>query len=142
MVSYPDEITYRLAQATANKLNVTLDQALEAFGEYWVLFTAEEGYGDLMKMVGSSVKEVLLNLNNLHSRIQITYPNLVPLRIECTEVTEHSLKLHYYSERPGLTAMVIGLVKGLAKRFQTPVEIKLSHSKSKGHSHDEFEVTF
>ncbi len=142
MLPYPDEITYKLAIAAAETLGVSLEAALEGFGEYWILFTADEGYGDLVKMCGNNVGEFLSNMNNLHSRIRLTHPALIPPKIICTDQKEHSLILHYYSNRPGLTSMMIGLVKGLGKRFETPATIRSIKSKKDGHDHDEFEVTY
>jgi hypothetical protein len=52
------------------------------------------------------------------------------------------LKIHYFSHRDGLAPMVVGLVKGLAKRFNTSINIKLIQAKADGHDHDEFEVQF
>ena len=45
--SYPDELTYQLVGSASKILNLPSDQILEAFGEYWILFTAEKGYSEL-----------------------------------------------------------------------------------------------
>lgn len=140
MESYPDDITYKLAGSASEVLGITLDQALEAFGEYWVLYTAQEGYGDMLKMCGNNLKEFLMNLDHLHARIRLSFPQLKPPTLKCSNVEDRSLHLHYHSDRPGLTAMVVGLVKGLGKRFSTPLEITLIDSKANGSDHDVFLV--
>jgi len=48
--------------------------------------------------------------------------------------------LHYYSERQGLSAMIIGLLEGLAERFQTPITITLVQSRAAGDDHDMFHL--
>ena len=139
---YPDDVTYRLAAVAARKMNQTVDQVLEAFGEHWILFTAEEGYGDLMRMCGNTLVEFLTNLNSLHARIQLIHPNLRPPQIICSDIQKNSLKLSYYSTRPGLAAMVVGLLKGLGKRFGVSLTITLVRSREQGCDHDEFELRF
>lgn len=141
MESYPDEITYRLVGATCETLNISSDEALKAFGEYWVLYTGADGYGEFLDSAGSSVFELLGSLNDLHSRVGVLYENLSPPSFECTDVTANSLVLHYYSKRNGLAPMIIGLVTGLGKRFETPVAIRPLTEKSRGDDHDSFMVT-
>ena len=50
MDAYPDEITYRLVDATSAVIKMPTTDVLEAFGKYWLLFTAAEGFGSLMAM--------------------------------------------------------------------------------------------
>src|SRR4051812_39513698 len=69
MQSYPDEITYKLVDGVSKALGITSDQALCAFGEFWVLYTGREGYGHLFQIAGSSLVDFLHNLDNLHSRV-------------------------------------------------------------------------
>ena len=40
MEGYPDDITYRLVGAASEILKIPPEAVLEAFGEYWVLYTA------------------------------------------------------------------------------------------------------
>lgn len=142
MESYPDEITYKLAQSTSETLGISLNAALEAFGEYWVTYTAQEGYGDMLKMCGNSFKEFMLNLDSLHARIRLSFPELKPPVLKCSDVTEHTLLLHYISDRPGLTPMVVGLIKGLGKRFTILVDVTMVQKKAEGFDHDIFLVKF
>jgi hypothetical protein len=129
MQSYPDNLTYDLIGAVSKTLDIATEQVLEAFGEYWVLYTAEKGYGDMLKMAGDSLPVFMNNLDTLHSIVGSMMPNLRPPSFQCTEITNHSLKLHYHSKRIGLTNMVIGLIKGLGKRFGTVCEVNLIESK-------------
>ncbi len=141
MEPYPDEVTFRLVGAACEILNITPDDALKAFGEYWVLYTGSDGYGEFLDSAGSSVFEFLGNLNDLHSRVGVLYENLSPPSFECSDVTADSLVLHYYSKRNGLAPMIIGLVTGLGKRFDTPVAVRPLTEKSRGDDHDSFAVS-
>jgi hypothetical protein len=142
MEAYPDEITHRLVKAASAVLNLTPQEIMQAFGEYWVQYTAQEGYGELMDMSGDNLVEFLENLDNLHARVGISFPKLQPPSFECADTDEESLNLHYRSTREGLAPMVIGLVKGLGQRFDTEVEISQTQSREEGAEHDEFLVKY
>jgi hypothetical protein len=139
---YPDEITYQLVGAASKVLDVPADQILIGFGEHWVLHTAQEGYGGLMKAGGDNLADFLRNLPNFHAHVSMIFPKLEPPRFYCTEITENSLKLHYISHREGLASFVIGLMQGLGKMFHTPATVKLLEAKVDGAEHDVFEVTW
>jgi Haem-NO-binding len=137
---YPDDLTYRLVAAAAQILEMPAEDVLEAFGIYWILHTATEGYGDLMDAGGHSLGEFLGNLPGFHARVALIYPNLKPPTFRTTDVKPTSLHLHYFSSRPGLQPFVIGLVKGLAKKYDSAVQITTLRSRETGADHEEFLV--
>jgi hypothetical protein len=137
---YPDEVTYRLVGAASEVLGLPAEKILQAFGEHWVMYTAQEGYGGLMRAAGNSLPEFLGNLPTFHSRVSMIFPKLQPPRFRCTEVTDRSLRLHYYTHRPGLSSFVTGLLQGLGKMFKTPVMARLVESRELGADHDVFQV--
>jgi Haem-NO-binding len=140
MDPYPDEITYGLVTAAAEILEKPVDQLLEAFGEYWTLYTAREGYGDLMSISGENFEGFLDNLDSLHTRIALSFPELRPPTFACERSDDGDLVLHYHSERAGLAPMVRGLVKGLANMFEVEVDIQQTASKADGQDHDVFVI--
>lgn len=142
MDAYPDDVTHQLVRAATEVLGMSPTEILQAFGEYWVLYTASEGYGDMLEMAGDNLPEFLQNLDNLHARVGLSFPQLKPPSFQCTHMHEDSLQLEYHSSRQGLAPMVIGLVKGLGKRFQTEIEITQTSSRDEGAEHDEFSIDF
>jgi hypothetical protein len=138
--TYPDEITYKLVCAAARVLGVDSGVVLETFGEHWILSTAREGYGDLLDAAGKTLPEFLQNLPNFHSRVVLIFPKLQPPRFVCTDIAEESLTLHYFSHRPELSSLVVGMVRGLGKMFATEVTADLVVSRKAGADHDEFLV--
>lgn len=142
MEAYPDDLTHRLVRAASEVLLMSPQEILQAFGEYWVLYTAKEGYGEVMDMAGDNLPEFLQNLDNLHARVGISFPQLKPPSFNCTHIQEDSLHLHYHSTRQGLAPMVIGLIEGLGKRFNTEVEITQESSRDQGADGDEFSIKF
>ncbi len=142
MDGYPDDVTHRLIKAASAVLGISTSEVMQAFGEYWVKYTAQEGYGDMLEMSGDTLPEFLENLDNMHARVGVTFPQLKPPSFECSHMSENSLNLHYQSTREGLTPMVIGLVKGLGERFNTEVTISQIQNRENGADHDEFLVKY
>lgn len=58
------------------------------------------------------------NLDALHDHLGTLYPGMRAPSFRCTEGTDGSLILHYYSERPGLEHIVIGIVRVRLMRFK------------------------
>jgi hypothetical protein len=142
MEGYPDDLTHRLVKAASVVLNLSPSEIMQAFGEFWVKYTSEEGYGEMIDMSGDNLPEFLDNLDNLHARVGVSFPKLKPPSFECTDTEEASLKLHYRSSREGLAPMIVGLVKGLGTRFDTEVDITQTQSRDDGAEHDEFLVKY
>ena len=140
MEPYPDGLTKQLIAAASEELSQHPHALMRAFGEFWVTYTAAEGYGQLMELAGSSLPEFLQNLDDLHARVGVNFPSLSPPSFETEEQEPGTMHLHYHSQREGLAPMVIGLVEGLGDRFDTPVEVGQLACRSQGDDHDVFEV--
>ena len=139
---YDDAITYSLAGAISEEMNVPLDQVLFLFGEWWIIRTTNEKYGSLMKAGGSNLKMFLTNLPQFHNHIMLLYPKLTPPEFKVSDIEENSIHIHYFSKREGLKDFVHGLLSGLGKMFQTQVEIILIESRDGGSNHEVFKVSW
>jgi hypothetical protein len=140
MRSYDDSITYSLAGAASEVLGAPVDACLEMFGEYWVLETAAKSYGMLLNATGQDMIEFLGNMNALHDRITSTFLNYTPPEF-FVETKEDRHLIHYVSQREGLTPFVVGLLKGLAKRFDSTLTIISQEEMAVDHgAHTIFEV--
>lgn len=139
---YDDDITFKLATAVAEEMDMTVSDVLIAFGEWWVVKTTKEKYGSLMKAGGDDLKDFLINLPLFHNRIMLIYPKLTPPEFKVTEVMENSINLHYYSKRKGLQEFVRGLIQGLGIMYSTPVKINLVQSRTQGSSHEIFNISW
>lgn len=137
MESYDDAVTYDLVGAASSVLNLAPEIVLEEFGKYWVLYTGEAGYGALMQGAGNSFLVFIKNLDSLHTRVKLSYPNLQPPSFRVTDETADTFTLHYHTHRAGLAPFVVGLLKGLASRFNVNVEI--AHTRVEDEApHDSF----
>ncbi len=141
MDQYPDEVTVGLVGAACEVLGAEVPDVLKTFGEYWVGFTGET-YGELFKMSGDTFVTFVQNLNNLHTRVGQMMPELKPPSFAITDQKDGEFVLHYHSVREGLHPMIIGLIEGLGKRFNTEVEITRLRGREDGIDHDEFRVRY
>lgn len=139
---YDDDITFKLAEAVSEEMNMPLTDVLIAFGEWWILKTGKEKYGYLMESGGKNFKEFIINLPLFHNRVMMIYPKLTPPEFRITDITDSSLHLHYYSKRIGLQEFVRGLIQGLAKFYACHVDIELILSREKNADHEEFMITW
>lgn len=140
--AYPDDLTHRLVKSASQVLGLSGAEIMQAFGEYWVKFTATAGYQEILDMAGDTLPEFLENLDDLHTRIGVQFPKLRPPSFESTEVAENVIELHYSSTREGLAPMVVGLVKGLGDRFHTEVDITQTQSREAGFDRDTFRIEY
>ncbi|MEZ4700264.1 MAG: heme NO-binding domain-containing protein [Rhodothermales bacterium] len=143
MDQYPDDVSVSLVVAASQATGRTVPALLEAIGEYWIGFAMRSDYGHLLQMAGDTLPEILMNLDNMHTRIGQSFTELQPPSFWCTDVTDESLTLHYVSSRGGLLApMVAGLVRGLGKMLSVHCTVEQTAVYGEGDGHDEFHVTF
>lgn len=140
MCPYDDSVTYRLVGAVSEELGLPAAQVLEAFGEYWILYTADEGYGELMATAGADLRSFLSNLDDMHGRVETVFPQMKLPRFRFDEAGEGALRVAYSSERDGLAPMVTGLLRGLARRFDQQVEVEHVQGRAPGRPDDVFVV--
>lgn len=140
MEQYEDATTYSLVAASSEELGVSAEEILQAFGEYWIEYTGAAGYGEIMRAAGNSLPEFLRNLDQLHTRIRFGMPELRPPSFRVSEAPDGALLLRYTSHREGLAPLVLGLVKGLAKRFGETAEVSLISPRSETQPYDEFRI--
>lgn len=139
---YDDEVTYNLAQATADEMDMPIADVLLAFGEWWVLKTGKEKYGSLMQAGGNNLKEFLVNLPAFHNRIMLIYPKLTPPEFKVSDISDNSLLVHYYSKRAGLQYFVKGLLLGLGKMYNVNASVELLESRIEGATHEVYNVSW
>ena len=142
MSQYPDHITYDLVSAASKELNLSSAEVLRAFGQYWIKYTAKEGYGELIARSGRSFVECLENLNDLHGRVALTFPDLKPPSFQCERTGPNEVALHYISHREGLTLFVVGLLEGLAELYGTEINVRVEVKGSADHENDVFHISY
>lgn len=139
MHSYSDKMTYDMVGAATQVLGMSAYDILRAFGDYWITFTAEQGYGEIMNLFGKDFRTCLKNLNGMHGHMGAMMPHLQPPRFQVISETEQEILLHYFSTRDGLAPMVVGLLEGLARKYGNSIQIE-QKGRSETAQYDEFKI--
>jgi hypothetical protein len=139
---YDDEVTFKLAVAVSEEMNMSVTEVLIAFGEWWVVKTTSEKHPGLMDSGGNNLRDFLVNLPNFHNRVMLIYPKLTPPEFKVSNITENGLCLHYFSKREGLQEFVRGLIQGLGKMFNTPLTLELIQTREQGSDHEIFKINW
>ena len=121
MQAYDDAITYNLVGAACEILGADPADVLRGFGEYWVEHVALVDYAELMHASGANFVDFTKNLDHMHQRIRVTFPDYNPPSFRVQVVAEGQLRVDYYSDREGLLPFVEGLFNGLAKHFKESI---------------------
>ncbi|XP_054262325.1 guanylate cyclase soluble subunit beta-1 [Macrosteles quadrilineatus] len=139
---YEDEITYNLVGAAVKILNLPANTILELFGKMFFEFCQDSGYDKILQVLGATPRDFLQNLDALHDHLGTLYPGMRAPSFRCTERPEDgALILHYYSDRPGLEHIVIGIVKTVASKLHdTEVQVDILKTKEEC-DHIQFLIT-
>lgn len=140
MCPYHDDMTFKLVAAASEVLQLPQEQVLQAFGEYWILYTADEGYAELMEVGGETLRAFLGSLDDMHGRVETIFSQMRVPRFSVHDLPDGGYDLHYQSERKGLAPMVVGLVRGLAKRFGETVTVQHVADRGAGGPVDIFRI--
>ena len=143
MEAYDDAVTYSLVAAASEVLDCPVEDLLEMFGQYWTEFIAQEGYGDFLALSGQSVEDFLNQLDDMHTRLALSFPELKPPSFRCeSSATEPGvLHLEYHSQREGLAPMVVGLLTGLGNLFDQQLDVELERARDEDQPYDVFKIT-
>eukprot|EP00980_Cylindrotheca_fusiformis_P006387 scaffold1362_cov125-Cylindrotheca_fusiformis.AAC.10 len=126
---YRDEDLVDIITAASELLHKSVPDILEAYGRYVVLHHFANGYDELLRCQGSTLRQWLSNLNAMHDHVKRSFPGgnfVAPIFWceDCDEV-EGSIILHYYSLRGTLLVpMVVGIVEQLAS-YHFGIDVKL-----------------
>ncbi len=76
----------------------------------------------------------------LHNRVNNIMPELVAPQFSTRNETSQSIELEYRSQRMGLEPMVVGLLRGLGKRFGKECRVNLIQEKNEQHDCSVFKI--
>ncbi|MCH7569539.1 MAG: heme NO-binding domain-containing protein [Deltaproteobacteria bacterium] len=139
MMSYPDDITYAIVKAACDELNVSGDQFLEWFGHRWIESTSRGSYQQYYEMA-TDMLGFLEHLNHLHQDLAHAMPDLNTPTFRLLRSEDGPAVLEYFTERPGLTAFVVGLLLGLADHYGQTVEIEVAERREDNGRADVFRI--
>lgn len=133
MQTYPDKVTYDIVGSICQVLGISAEEALEAYGRYWIGFAAGSGYENLLLMFGTNFRTSLNNLNHMHEYMGSFMSGILAPSFNVVEETEEYLEVIYSSTRPGLVPFVKGLLYGLLDRYKEKGEVTYLGASGDGH---------
>ncbi|MCX5640054.1 MAG: heme NO-binding domain-containing protein [Planctomycetota bacterium] len=142
MRAYPDQMTFDLAAAVARRLDITLPEALHAFGHFWMVYAERQPWGKVMHSMGATVREMLPALDALHARIALTFPGVNMPQFRTETLLGGGMRVEYISTRSGLAPFVHGVLEGLGAMYGEAIEVTQVESRESGAEHDVFLVEF
>jgi hypothetical protein len=119
----PDEDVLKLLRATASVLGITLEEAMDVFGDFWSTTYAPSIYGAYYKKA-KTAREFLLNLDHVHVAMTKT-AGASPPRFRYEWRKSNHLVMHYDSPR-GMVALMPGLIRGVGRYFRENLTVTVS----------------
>lgn len=110
-----EALTMRMLGNMPAILNISFQQLLDAFGEYWACSYTPKVYPAYFEGITSS-KDMLINLDRIHMEVTENMENSRPPRFTYAWINEDTLQMKYQSER-GLIDLFISIAKGMNKYF-------------------------
>lgn len=123
MDDLPDAKVMEVIGNTCKELKITLEQAADAFGEYWAVTYAPRIYKSFY-MGAKNSKDFLKRLDSIHDITTKTMSNAAPPRFFYEDKEGGSLVMTYQSKR-NLMPIFQGLIKGVGKYFNEDLKINL-----------------
>lgn len=140
-VIYDDEITLRLADSASELLGLTKKDIMFEFGEWWVLRTGKEKFGNLMKIGSSTFQEFMINLPMFQNRVTMMYPELTSSEFVLYKKGPNCVVVQYNSKGEGFPDFIKGLLTGIGKMYGIPLNIETSESIVKG-NHEVYNISW
>ncbi len=123
----PDEKVVALLGAIMELKSMSMKDLSDAFGDHWVNHFAAKHYFAFYQRARNA-KEFILKMNEVHDKIGSKVDGSKPPKFTFEEKPDGSLEMGYISDR-NLIDLVIGLVKGVGKKFNETIHVtKLSES--------------
>lgn len=138
---YPDATTLALVQAASEVSGLSQETILVEFGKFWVTHTGKESYPTYYKLMGSTPREFLLNMNKVHRQVTQNMTNAHPPRFTYDELPDGRLLMHYQSDR-NLCPVLRGLILGVGLYFGQELQVKEIACMKKGDPRCTMEITF
>jgi hypothetical protein len=122
-----DAVVMNVIQSVCKTTGITLLQAADAFGFYWVNVYSSRLYNPYYTKHKTS-KNFLLAMDDLHVQMTRSMANAKPPRFDYEWKNDKTLLMHYKSHR-GLMDFMIGLAKGVGKFYNENIQVTKVNSE-------------
>lgn len=120
---YPDELLLDLLAYACEQLNMSLDDALRAYGKYYI---TNELTGHLCAYLLQRVhtaQDLILTMSKAHEQMQKASEQVTPPLFYYQPITRNSFLLRYDGHRQ-LCSLLYGAIEGAAERYSEQVSIQ------------------
>ena len=135
----PDELCLKFISAAAKTLNISEEEVMLAFGDYWVNEFASKKYRIVFAKY-LSAKDFLMAMDKTHDWATQSMEGASPPRFEFEENNTHTLIMHYFSARK-LDKILEGLINGVLRYFKEEGTVEKMMSNRDG-AHCAYKITF
>ena len=118
-----DEVVMTVLHNLCKVLDISVSQATETFGEYWVNSFIPKLYPNFGILVSNS-RDFLVNLNDIHAKIARTMRGAAPAKFVYRWKDEDTILVTHESKWIN-SVLLAGLLKGAAKYFDEDLTINL-----------------
>lgn len=117
MLTYEDDVLFRVLEALSAELGRPQSEILEDVGTYLVSHPNMEGLRRLLRFGGVSYVEFLHSLDDLPDRVRLAVSDLTLPALELRElsVTEYQLLCH--PGLPGYASVMVGVLRAMADDY-------------------------
>lgn len=117
MLTYDDEITFRLLDELCRMRKQPAEDILEDIGTYLVTHPNTRAIRRLLRFGGQSFTELLHSLDDLPDRARLAVPELELPALHLTELKTGRFKLEVASSRGGFGPVMAGVLRALADDY-------------------------
>lgn len=114
---YDDALTFEIMADVASRFDLTVDECLTEFGQYWVKYAEKGSLSSIMNFTGQNLADFILNLDRLHLAVSSAMPGTRLPSFTTLHKEDGYLSVEYRSDRMGMEKFVYGLFLGLMARF-------------------------
>lgn len=110
-----------ITEAIPSVCNLSVQQVLDAFGQYWVNDYTSKIYAPYYEGCTCS-KDLILKLDFIHRSVTEKIPNSRPPRLSYQWLDSNTLSVTYVSER-GLIDLFVSIAKGVGTYYKEDLKI-------------------
>ncbi|CAM4747694.1 unnamed protein product [Rotaria magnacalcarata] len=123
---YGETLFTRIANLLSELKHEPISDIMDIFGFEFVSYVSNNGYDQILRILGHNMRDFLNGLDNLHEYMRYSYPRMRPPSFYVEKESAEGLTLHYRSRRRGFVHYVIGQITEIGRRYyDSHVEIEI-----------------
>jgi len=125
-----DQLIIDVIKSTCKELDISLKQAADAFGNYWVNTYSQKLYG-VYYQINKTARDFILSMDKVHQDTTQSIPDARPPQFDYEWDDDKTLIMKYISDR-GLIDIMVGLIKGVGKFYNENLKVsKINNNRVK-----------